>query len=473
MSALFAGFARENITPAIGGIPLAGYGITHLRPAARVLDPIYVNTVALQGASGERFVLLTLDMISLKNELIGEYRAAISESTGLPEDHVFLGGTHTHSAPDHKSPLETMRVYLHEYLPPILIRAARRALADLKPAAVSYGSIEVGRPGMRLNFVRHYLMTDRDRKDDPAPEDAYEAGDNYGEEYSSNLEKYRYIGHEEPEDPELQLVKLSREDADDILFINFQAHATITGGRLKPDLSADYPGVLVREAETLLPGTRAIYLQGAAGNLNPATQIEEESIPGITFGKGYGDETHRAYAHILASHVMKLLDKGLTPSVSDELAFATESFTGELDHTTDALLPLAEEVWAIYKDEGNTPRIRALCKEKGFYSPYQCGSIRRRAQAGLTREIELNVLRIGDCGLIMAPYEMFCGSGKYIKEHSPFALTLIKAYSCGYHSYMPTKNATPACYERHQTPFVLGTAEKLAEEYVKLLETLA
>lgn len=52
MSALFAGFARENITPAIGGIPLAGYGITHLRPAARVLDPIYVNTVALQGASG-------------------------------------------------------------------------------------------------------------------------------------------------------------------------------------------------------------------------------------------------------------------------------------------------------------------------------------------------------------------------------------------------------------------------------------
>ena len=67
---------------------------------------------------------------------------------------------------------------------------------------------------------------------------------------------------------------------------------------------------------------------------------------------------------------------------------------------------------------------------------------------------------------------MFCGSGKYIKEHSPFALTLIKAYSCGYHSYMPTKNATPACYERHQTPFVLGTAEKLAEEYVKLLETL-
>ena len=66
MSSLSAGFARENITPAIGGIPLAGYGITHLRLASRILDPIYVNAVALSGASGERAVLLTLDLISLK-----------------------------------------------------------------------------------------------------------------------------------------------------------------------------------------------------------------------------------------------------------------------------------------------------------------------------------------------------------------------------------------------------------------------
>ena len=130
---LLAGFAREDITPVTGGIPLAGYGITHLRLAARVLDPIYVNTVALADSAGDRAVLLTLDMISLKNELIEEYRAAISAATGLPEDRIFLGGTHTHSAPDHKSPLESMRVFLHEFLPPILVRAAKRALADLKP----------------------------------------------------------------------------------------------------------------------------------------------------------------------------------------------------------------------------------------------------------------------------------------------------------------------------------------------------
>ena len=473
MSALKAGFAREDITPVIGGIPLAGYGITHLRLAARVLDPIYANVTALESPSGERFVLFTLDLISLNTVQVNSYRAAVSEATGVPETHIFVGGTHTHSAPDPYSPLESIRVYLYEFLPPVLVRAARRALADLKPASVSYGSIEVGRPGCRLNFVRHYLMTDRDRKDDPAPEDAYEAGDNYGQEYSSDLEHYRYIGHEEPEDPEMQLVKFTREDADDILFINFQAHATTTGGRVKTNLSSDYPGVLVKELEVLLPGTRAVFLQGAAGNLNNYTEIEEESICGITFEKGCGNETHRAYAHILASYAVRKLERGLTPSVSDEVGCAQEFYVGELDHTTDSLLPQAEEVFAIYKSEGNTPRVRALCKEKGFYSPYQCGSIRRRAAAGLTREIELNVLRIGDCGMIMAPYEMFCGSGEYIKEHSPFALTLIKSCSCGYHSYMPTKNATPACYERHQTPFVIGTAEKLSEEFVKLLETLA
>ena len=60
----------------------------------------------------------------------------------------------------------------------------------------------------------------------------------------------------------------------------------------------------------------------------------------------------------------------------------------------------------------------------------------------------------------------------YVKEHSPFAMTIANGYSCGYHSYLPTLQAHPNCYERAQMPYVMGTAEAIGEKLSQMLNEL-
>ena len=61
----------------------------------------------------------------------------------------------------------------------------------------------------------------------------------------------------------------------------------------------------------------------------------------------------------------------------------------------------------------------------------------------------------------------------YIKENSPFPVTLVATVANGTYSYMPTKKAFDYhCYERNQTKFSRGTAEILGDLFVEMLEDL-
>lgn len=58
----------------------------------------------------------------------------------------------------------------------------------------------------------------------------------------------------------------------------------------------------------------------------------------------------------------------------------------------------------------------------------------------------------------------------YVKEHSPFPVTFIIT---GNNGYIPSKEAFAyRCYEADTGLYAEGTAEKLAENYVKMLQAL-
>ena len=93
-----------------------------------------------------------------------------------------------------------------------------------------------------------------------------------------------------------------------------------------------------------------------------------------------------------------------------------------------------------------------------------------RATMPATSTMELNTFCIGDIGFVNGSYEMFCDSGKFIKENSPFATTFIME---GNYIYLATEAAYDyRSYEADTSHYVKGTAEKLAQEFVDMLKAL-
>ena len=88
------------------------------------------------------------------------------------------------------------------------------------------------------------------------------------------------------------------------------------------------------------------------------------------------------------------------------------------------------------------------------------------------REGKLNAIRIGDCAITTIPFEPFSSIGESIKESSPFGLTFVNGYCCGYQGYMPNKNAQSDGYEGASTRFMPGTGEELADALTEMLKEL-
>ena len=465
---LFAGFARVDITPKEGGMPLAGYGSTERRLGSRVLAPLFINAVALSDEK-ETCLFLTLDIINTGEKLVRALREAIEKRTGAAGSRVFIGATHTHSAPDQYSSLPNLRRWADEFLPERAAEAAARALADLKPARFSIGSGEAGRDGFRLNFCRYYYMTEIEKKHSYTPADLYPVGDNFGTQYARDKKRYCYVGHEEEADHSIQIFRFERDAADDIVLFNFAAHATITGGLMKTDLSPDFPGMTVQAIERLCPGVKASFLQGCAGNINANTRMQEDGARGITFG---ADRDVNAYSASLAAYVKVILETGMTPAKGAPLAFERRIHTARLDHSMDQMALDGADILERYEKEGYTQEIKDLCIDRGYNSIYQLSAAKRKAAKGETDSMELNAVRIGDCALVTAPFELFSQTGLHIKEKSPFKMTFVKSYSCGYQSYLPSKNSTPNSYESNTAHYVRGTAEELETLFAEMLQNL-
>ncbi len=475
MSSLYAGFHKSDMTPQTGGIPLSGWGSTHLRLAAQVIDPLYCLATALGNSEKAEIVLLNVDLININDACLKIWREAVSEATGLPEGNILISGTHTHSGPDTGSPLETIAKY-KEYLKSVLSDAALRAIADMKPAEVYYGKGEVGKKGTRLNFVRHYKMTDIEYKDHPQDGPVYYSGNNFGFQYVLNPDKYIYTGHESEADPEIQLVELRRENANDILFVNFQSHALITSGVASTVMSSDFPGPTRDILEEMIPNTNVVYVQGCCGNINPYTRIREEAILGLNFDpfreNDDCDNDHRAYGKILANYAKEIHDLYLKKAEKNELKYTKKICTATVDHSTDSMLEMCKPLLERFGKEGNTREVIADALALGLNSPYHATSIRHRTTLPESFDVEVNAVSFGDVALVTAPFELYDQIGRTVKAESPFACTLTQCYSCGANAYLPARGTCKDSYEMVNTKFIPGTGEQIGEEQLKLLNEI-
>ena len=436
---LYAGFGRENITPdeAVG---LSGYQDSATRRKEGVLDYIYTTCVALRSGEEETMLVYTMDLIAMKDDVADQVRQHVSKAVGIPTDHIIIGATHTHSGPDIAAAEVADQQWEQKFLE-ACARAGQNALNDLAPAQLQAATAEL----TNMNFVRHYEMND---------------GTYYGSNFGSEASGFK--AHVSEADNQLILLKLDREEGKkDILMVNWQAHPA--GAARQADynsISSDFVGQtrtkLENETDMLVA-----YYTGAAGNLNPKSLIESENT------NKNGD--YKEYGKILADKILEVIPNLKAVEDAANIKTARVAYEAQINHDWDYLAEEANEVYDVWKNQSKTKGDQ-LAAKYGMSSVYHANAIRKRVKMGATETRELRVFRVGPIGFTSGTYEMFTEHSKYVKEYSPFDITFI---ICGCSGYIPTEQAYDyGSYESHTGIFAKGTGEALAQEYVKLLNSI-
>ena len=450
-ASLRAGYARRCITP-LESVPLGGYGNTSARMSDSVLSDLYSTCIALTDSEGSTVLLFHNDLISTP-AVFTSIRQEIAIRTDLTVDRVLVAATHTHSAPDLNSSLPSIARYI-PYVKEQMVDCALAALADRCPASISVAHTRT----RDMAYVRHYTLEN-------------------GKYLGTNMnifDRTPIAYHSTEADNLMQLIKFSREGAKDVLLVNWQAHPRLTGygqanKQRDPRVSSDMVGLLRDELEGALD-CNFIYFTGAAGNIDIISRIPEEN-------KHADPDDYYAYGRRLAMHAMEAA-RHFRPIASGPVRVASHVAHEPMNIPDPQLAQAAEDVWAHFVASNNDHHEGVRYAEsKGFHSQYHASQllnrIRRYQNGERELAIEMYAVRAGDLGLITAPYEMFDTNGKYVRDFSPFAATIVASCANGANNYIPSAFGFIAgCYEADNCALLPGAGERLAQKYVKMLESL-
>lgn len=427
---LQAGYARAAFTPN-GTVKLTNQAQSNF---SAVYEDVYVTCVALTDAEGETILLFSCDMISCPDNLRTSLLRDAAKATGVSEDHMIFSVTHNHNGPNPTA--------VSQELKKAIVAASTEAMADRSAAQLFSGTTYTE----GLNFVRHYVKTD---------------DSSFGAAYTSAsdapLER-----HEDAPDNAMQLLRFDREGKKPILLMNWQAHGVFS--YFTDLLSADWVGPVRRNIEENADCLFS-YFQGAAGNMAPNSLIQDQNRVETQSIGGMED-----YGKLVAQAAMDALPT-LTAANGEGIDITHSSYTATVHKDT------AEYLDAITKFEatinaGGTTKEAVIASGDLVHSTISLSFPAKRVQLGDSQEIPLVAFRLGDVGFISAPYEMFDDSGKFVKENSPFPMTLVIGYT-GTHAYIPTRECIEhTCYEWECGYYEVGTAEALADAYVALLKNL-
>lgn len=234
-----AGAAKRSLEiPA--GVHLSGF-VGREQPATSVLDQVYVRALALGNGSVEA-IIVSCDVLGFEVPDARRIRQAVSRRLGISPTAVLLAATHTHAGPATQALRRCGKVeegWL-TYLQGVIEDVATAAVADARAARIAGG---VGTAHLAVN------------RRNPAG----------------------------PLDPAVGAWRIEGLDGRPVAILcHFACHPVVLG-RSNRLVSADYPGRTVRALERLQGGGVALFLNGAAGDVNPAPVLGVGS-PGASAG---------------------------------------------------------------------------------------------------------------------------------------------------------------------------------------------
>ncbi|RLC63557.1 MAG: hypothetical protein DRI80_03615 [Chloroflexota bacterium] len=416
---LRAGVAREVISPP-RGIYLIGYG-DRTKGNLGVHDDLTATALVLDDGR-ERLALVACDLLCLNEFIVDRVRAQVGADT-----RVVVCCSHTHAGPiayaDRRSG-RARRTYIAGLVERI-VQAVRRAESALAPATLAWGQTEAD-----IAVNRRERRPDGEVVIGVNPEGAVD----------------RSVG---------VLSVRAANGAPLATVVNFACHGTVLGpgNRL---VSADWIGAMRARVEESLGGL-ALFLQGAAGNLNPDHK----------WGEGDAWEAVQSLGGRVAGRVIACADD-LSPLTAVPLALVRREVWLPLEAraTTSAPPPAYRKV--LLKVAG-LPSFLPFVVDPLLNQRYPWRS-RVEARGGIWHvPLRVNAVRIGDLGMVTFGAETFTEIGREIKAASPAAHTIFASVSDGCIGYLPTAEAhAEGGYEVDVAPFFYRYPGRLASKCAQI-----
>ncbi|MCC9604636.1 hypothetical protein LOC68_27035 [Blastopirellula sp. JC732] len=419
-------------------------------------DPMFVKAIVIKDDS-QTAVLISVDAVAIgelgrvKDDYLPTVRKRLEAELGIPPTGVLANASHCHGV----------------ILPDITdqtVQAVKQAVSQLTPVTIGAGRGSEDR-----------IMENRRLK--------LKNGKEVDVRHAYSLPPDEEIAGVAPTDPEIGVVRLNRENGETLAVIyNFACHPIqgVPSGANTADIIG-YSSKVIEE--NLSDGTLAMFLQGCAGDINPAY---------------YKDVDHPRSAeplgNLLGLSVLKAV-RQIECQPDDRLMMFNQSLTLPRSDLADRIAELdAEEKLLLSKLRGTTlnfktflaltvkyklsPDFPSHYSHRYFYDEAQekadlktlDAQNKRDMQAYLqnvfvmeqltrlqtnrallrkhqqkmidsgkrTIDVELVGLRIGDFVMVTFPGELTSPIGMNIKRKSPHDLTFVAGYTNGYIYYCPT-----------------------------------
>ena len=243
---LESGFGQAKLTPSINSseidpaqgtfreMPLAGYGNRAGKPAVGVHDDLFVKAVSIRVAN-RIGIMFGCDALIVPREVSDLATDRLKKELNLNRDQLYFSATHTHCSVGGWGEGLVGEAFAGNFDPgarvwfaECILRAAREAVADLKPTEFGRGSFEA------RDFIRNRLVGDLGKVD-----------------------------------PEFSFLIFKQNSGRTAIVGSYSAHATTLGGDVM-QFSADYPGYWQRALETST-NTMAMFLAGGVGSHGPVS----------------------------------------------------------------------------------------------------------------------------------------------------------------------------------------------------------
>ncbi|MBN1452140.1 MAG: neutral/alkaline non-lysosomal ceramidase N-terminal domain-containing protein [Anaerolineales bacterium] len=396
---LLAGIARQIISPP-KGIFLIGYG-DRSKGNIGIHDDLTATALVLTDGT-TRIAIVALDILTINEFIVDRVRARLAPT------EVLLCCSHTHSGPiayaDEKSPRKN-RDYIN-LLVDRIGEAVKEAQENLLPARLEYSHSQAD-----VGINRREKM----------PDGHMEIGRNTEGARDKSVQVVSVL-------TDVGRRKGDKEGTRIATIVNYACHGTVLG----PDnllVSADWIGVMRDKVEQELGGM-ALFLQGAAANINPDMYWEDA----------------RAFE--------KVTEQGL--SVAEAVLAAAGSGGDEMRgmplniERVEAWFPTETRAITSRPPKNYGKPLLSLAKMPGFMAVFADILLNQRypwksvieAKDGFwSVPMRINAVRIGDLALVTFGAETFTEIGMKVKAASPAAHTLFASVSDGCISYLHTEES--------------------------------
>jgi neutral ceramidase len=410
-----AGFAVGDITPEIGMEQPGGYGKSYHKS---LHDPCKARAVVFDDGTS-RVALVGLDALAIHRQTVLNVRKAIAAKTGLKEEAILLGASHSHSSGplygvmpgeyDHASKLVQNLAYEKTTCADAKYLAkAEKAIVDAVCAAhdgrapVQAG---IGRGLERtVAFNRRFKMRDGRSITHPG---------------QSNPGILEPAG---PTDPEVGVIGVW--DAKKRLLgcvVNFACHATTSPG----GISANY----IYYLEKVIQGyygkdAVVVFLNGASGDI---TQVDNQS----PFKYPDGDRFAQIVGGKVGSEALKVL-LAMEPGTLVPVAAQTKVL--RIKKRVPAPERLKECLALVEKEPAKAGQTEwTFAKEIVLLD----AKLRKEPVA----DVEVQAVQVGPAVFLTTPAEYFCKFSLEQKAKSGFPFTFPVSLANGCVGYVPTEDA--------------------------------